>query len=186
MGRRRKRIPESLTATQVKVLLEAIPVYETRDAAAIRLMVGCGLRIAEVSELQAQDVDLKERRVKVREGKGQKDRVVPMTGETAEVLARHLGGRQDGPVIMSNRRGAASIRQIRRIVKHWAEVAGLPAWVHPHTLRHSFAIACFRSGQKLPTIQYMLGHESLSTTQIYLRVYDKDIADDWDARPLEW
>ncbi len=194
--RRGSHLPAFLTPEQSEALLDQAPVREkaadeARDQAILELFYATGLRLSELAGLDLGDVDLRSRLVRVRRGKGGKDRVVPFAQVTGARLERYLAVRAEvaarGRLLEASAffvsrlgRGLCS-RQIARIVAARARAAGLPAGMSPHALRHSFATHLLAGGADLRAIQELLGHSSLSTTQRYthvdlerlVQVYDK-------------
>ncbi len=170
--------------------------WPERDRVIFELLYGCGIRNSELVGLDMQHVQWANDAVLVR-GKGRKERLVPLGDEAAIALRAYLPGREtrlaragkmrltpDGPLMMNLRmRGSCRLttRSVGRIVKAIAQSRGLPADVHPHTLRHAFGTHMLEEGADLRAIQEMLGHERLSTTQRYTqmtvtqvqRVYDE-------------
>ena len=157
-----------------------------RDLALLELLYGSGLRISEALGLDFNHVDLDQRLVRVL-GKGGKERIVPLTGVAAERLERYLEQRgafgpvpREQAIFLGRRGGRLSRRQADRIVKARAALSGVAVTVSPHTLRHSFATHMLQAGADLRSVQEMLGHSRISTTQRYthldlaqiMRVYD--------------
>jgi len=152
-----------------------------RDLAILELLYASGLRVSELAALDAGDVDLAERTVRVL-GKGRKERIVPFGAKAARALAAHLGTRAGtrGPLLRNARGGRLSARAIHTIVRRSARASGIAQRVSPHTLRHTFATHLLDAGADLRAIQELLGHSRLSTTQRYthvsadqlMRVYD--------------
>jgi integrase/recombinase XerD len=149
-----------------------------RDRAMLELMYGAGLRVSELVGLETVQLNLRQGALRVR-GKGDKERLVPLGEEARHWLERYLGearpalaGARPGPELFVGRRGAALSRQrFWRIVKQLAVRAGIDAdRVTPHGLRHSFATHLLNHGADLRALQLLLGHSSLSTTQIYTLV----------------
>lgn len=173
------KLPRVLTEGEAGRLADVAPeaedlhrrVLRARDRALAELLYGSGLRAAEASALDVLALDLDRREVRVL-GKGRKERVVPLGAACVAALTDWLSVRTlldpDGPALFVNHRGGRlSSRSIGRIVKARAEAAGLGRDVHPHALRHSFATHLLDGGADLRSIQEMLGHASLSTTQKY-------------------
>lgn len=164
-------VPRWLNPTQVRQLLAA--ANRQRDYALVDFMWSSGCRVSEVAGARVEHVQWKERVVKVL-GKGQKERLVPLARKTAKSLRIHLRGRRTGPLfpnedrrrLQSNQISSMTARSIGRIVGHLGLRAGL-GHVHPHMLRHSFATALLEGGADLRSIQVLLGHSSILTTQIY-------------------
>lgn len=192
MGRRskqkEKKLPKYLTERQILNLYDAIPHHERRDGALIALMAGAGLRVAELVALESDDVNLIDRLIHVENGKGHKDRTVTMSDKTHELCNRYLGGRRDGPAILSKVGShALTTRQVRRVVRQYA-IKSDPRldWVHPHTLRHSYAVMLLVANVNIRAIQKLMGHSSIDQTMIYLDVVPKDIQDQMAQKTLPW
>jgi integrase/recombinase XerC len=149
-----------------------------RDAALLELLYGTGLRVAEACALDLGDVDHDRYGVPmvlVRHGKGDKSRQVPLGGAAARTLATYLPARRGlgarGAALFVNARGGRlTARSVQRQVKRWTIAGGVQAAATPHGLRHSFATHLLDGGVDLRTIQELLGHASLSSTQIYTKV----------------
>jgi integrase/recombinase XerC/integrase/recombinase XerD len=180
---RPKSLPKALRADQVGELLDRIPTQtplETRDRALFELAYSCGLRCEEIVnlDLDALDFDAEELRVL---GKGSKTRIVPFGEQAQGALERYLStarpslGREQAaggePALFLSKTGRRlSASDVRRRLQVWLRKAGLAAGISPHVLRHSFATHLLEGGADLRTIQELLGHASLSTTQLYTRV----------------
>lgn len=181
-------LPKNLTETQVTALLtqaetglpyplsEALArALRARDRAMIYLLYATGARVSELAGLQTHDLDLQLGYVRIR-GKGDKERIAPF----AEAAGAHLRDylQTERPALQSrdnhvfvNRTGSPLSRQsVWKILKALAREAGLPGTISPHTLRHSFATHLLQSGMNLRSLQMLLGHADLSTTQIYTHV----------------
>lgn len=163
-------VPRWLNPIQIKQLLAVADGQ--RDYALVDFMWSSGCRVAEVVGARVEYVQWKERVVKVL-GKGQKERLVPLGRNTVKSLRLHLQGRNSGPLFLKCCRGLQSgsdvpmtARSIGRILGRLGLRAGL-GHVHPHMLRHSFATALLEGGADLRSIQVLLGHSSILTTQIY-------------------
>ncbi len=144
-----------------------------RDAALVELLYGSGLRVSEAVGLDIAGLDLKTGEVRVT-GKGRKERVAPMPRSSVQAMTDWLALRtvlapalDETAVFLNNRGGRLSARSVSRLLKRRAGQAGVPKDVHPHALRHSFATHLLQGGADLRSIQEMLGHASLSTTQKY-------------------
>ena len=182
-------LPKALTESQVEALLAA-PDDATpeglRDRAMLELMYACGLRVSELVNLPANGVNLRQGVLRVA-GKGGKERLVPLGEEAQHWLERYLdearpvlaGGKRvsrggpgaDAPLFVGPRQVAPTRQAFWLAVKRYAAVAGIdPARVSPHGLRHSFATHLLNHGADLRALQMLLGHSSLSTTQIYTLV----------------
>ena len=168
-----RRLPHMLSVEQADRLFidEDQSRYDVRDRALLEVLYGSGLRVGEASAIDLPDLDLREGLIRVRHGKGRKDRVVPM-GPAAVAALHNLIDTWDvteGPVFLNSRGGRLGTRSMRRIVKAKGITAGRPG-LHPHALRHSFATHMLDAGADLRGIQELLGHESLATTQRYTHV----------------
>lgn len=183
-----KKLPDVMTAEQAGNMLDQAPVLERpspeRDLAMLELLYGAGLRVSELVGLNLGDIDYTEHWLRVR-GKGRKERQVPYTGKAVQALEGWLRLRSaptSEPALFLNYRGKRlSDRSVRTIVKFYAERLMGDATVHPHSLRHAFATHLLSDGADLRSIQELLGHARLSTTQKYtqlslteiMAVYDK-------------
>jgi len=151
-----------------------------RDAALVELLYGSGLRVSEAVGLERGSVDVDERLVRCI-GKGSKERIVPIGRRSAEALRRYLSrgrpylDRRHSPALFLNAKGGPLSRAgAFLILRRLAERAGLePKRVHPHLLRHSFATHLLEGGADLRSVQEMLGHADLATTELYTHVTDK-------------
>ncbi len=181
--RRLRRLPRLLTVGEVERLIAAASgttPLALRDAALIELLYGAGLRVSEAVGLERGSVDLEERLVRCL-GKGGKERVVPIGRRAVEALRRYLArgrpylDRRHRPELFLNARGGPLTRAgVFYLLRRLAERAGLePARVHPHLLRHSFATHLLEGGADLRSVQEMLGHADLATTQVYTHVSDR-------------
>lgn len=182
-----RRIPGTLTTDEVARLLAAPTGGDARalrDRALLELFYSSGLRVSELSGLTLQQVDLEHGFLRVF-GKGSKERVVPVGGKAADAVANYLAsGRpqlvkpRTGSQLFLNNHGAALSRvSLWKLVKKYAARAGIAKNVKPHGLRHSFATHLLTGGADLRAIQEMLGHASISTTQIYTAVESKRLLD---------
>jgi integrase/recombinase XerC/integrase/recombinase XerD len=175
--RRPRKLPRLLKQTDVALLLDRIPAgtpLELRDRALFELAYSCGLRCEELVnlDLEAVDFDAEELRVL---GKGSKTRIVPVGEPAQRALERYLGrgrpelaGREGEPALFVSKSGRRlSPSDVRRRLAAWLRNAGLAGDVSPHSLRHSFATHLLEGGADLRTIQELLGHSSVSTTQVY-------------------
>ncbi len=173
-------LPKALTEGEVEALLAAPDVSTLeglRDKAMLELLYATGLRVSELVGLCVDGVNLRQGALRVR-GKGGKDRVVPIGDEAQHWLTHWLAGARaallagrSSPTLFVSRRGAAMTRQaFWLVVKRYAARAGIVRAVTPHGLRHSFATHLLNHGADLRALQMMLGHASLSTTQIYTLV----------------
>ena len=181
--RRRTKLPRTLSPREAERLIEAAngtTPRALRDAALIELLYGAGLRVSEAVGLERAAVDLDERLVRC-VGKGNKERIVPIGRSAADALRRYLArgrpylDRRLRPELFLNAKGGALTRAgAFLILRRVAAKAGLePERVHPHLLRHSFATHLLEGGADLRSVQEMLGHADLATTQIYTHVSDR-------------
>jgi integrase/recombinase XerD len=191
---RTRTLPRTLSAREAERLIEAAAgttPRSFRDAALVELLYGAGLRVSEAVGLERASVDLEERLVRCL-GKGGKERVVPIGRRAAEALRRYLSrgrpflDRRHRPELFLNSRGGPLTRAgAFLILRKLADRAGLdPERVHPHLLRHSFATHLLEGGADLRSVQEMLGHADLATTELYTHVTDKRRRDAYfDAHP---
>lgn len=172
-----RKLPDVLSVRQMQLLLESVDekdLHHLRDYAILATLYGCGLRVSEAGSLSVDDIDFRAGFVRVR-GKGNKERLVPFGTMTQRALRRYLDSpaRRDADtgardhVFLSQKKGALTRMGIWLIVRRAALRAGLADRVHPHTFRHSFATHLVEGGADLRSVQMMLGHQSVSTTQIY-------------------
>jgi len=176
-----KRLPNFLTIRQIDDLMKApsaalrekqAPVWvPIRDTAILELFYSTGIRLSELASLDVRDIDPYSETLRVI-GKGSKERVCPVGGPALEAISRyrHAAGIQSGPLFINKARQRLSTRSIGLRMKKYIEQAGLPAGTSPHKLRHSFATHLLDNGVDLRSLQTLLGHASLSTTQIYTHV----------------
>lgn len=190
------RVPSVEEVNRVLDTVDDTGAWPERDRVILELLYGCGIRNSELCGLDVRSIRWADDAVLVR-GKGKKERLVPLGDSAAAAIRSYLTGREerlnkvgkgallyDGPLLTNARmRGKCRLttRSVGRIVKAIAQSRGLPADVHPHTLRHAFGTHMLEEGADLRAIQEMLGHERLSTTQRYTqltvgqvqRVYDE-------------
>ena len=173
-------LPRTLKPSEVAALLDRIPAatpLEVRDRALFELAYACGLRAEELVALDVTSVDFDGEEVRV-EGKGSKTRFVPVGEAALKALARYLerarpalaSGDGSGALFLSKSGRRLSTSDIRRRLRVWERQAASQGGISPHALRHSFATHLLERGADLRAIQELLGHASLSTTQIYTRV----------------
>jgi integrase/recombinase XerD len=183
LPRRARTLPRTLSPGEAERLMEAAAgtaPRALRDRALVELMYGAGLRVSEAVGLDRSAVDLEGRLVRCL-GKGSKERVVPIGREAANALRRYLArgrpflDRRHRPELFLNAQGGALTRAgAFLILRKLAATAGLePDRVHPHLLRHSFATHLLEGGADLRSVQEMLGHADLSTTERYTHVSDR-------------
>ncbi len=165
------KLPQFLYLEQMEKLLAAsdcTTLLGCRNQVIIELLYGSGLRVSELISLNKEDLDPDSRLIRVK-GKGEKERVVPLTRYAIEAIQAYLALRQDAlSALFLNYQGSRlSVRSIRRILDKLVSKISLGQHVHPHMLRHSFATHLLDGGADLRSVQELLGHEKLSSTQIY-------------------
>jgi len=176
-----KKLPVVLNPKQIDALLAAPLTMEKsdkaptwmpqRDAAILELFYSSGLRLAELAGLDVRNIDPYSESVRVF-GKGRKERVVPVGAIALEAIQkyRHAAGVNTGPLFINKSRRRLSTRSVWLTMKRYLAHAGIPSNLSPHKLRHSFATHLLDAGADLRSVQALLGHASLSTTQIYTHV----------------
>jgi integrase/recombinase XerC len=189
-----KKLPRVPTMEELNTVLDAsmpeVASFPERDALIFELLYGCGIRNSELCGINLEDIRWSNEAILIR-GKGKKERFVPFGDEAASAARTYLPKRQEtlaarktkSNALLINLRDGSRLtsRSVGRIVKRIAIARGLPADVHPHTLRHAFGTHLLEEGADLRAIQELLGHERLATTQRYtqlstrhvLEVYDK-------------
>jgi len=192
--RKDRTLPRVLSYPEVKLLLDTAKgagPAELRDRAILEVMYGCGLRASETIGLEVGSIDLRRGFLRAY-GKGSKERIVPLGREAASAVKRYLRagrpelvGDGDPRGLFLNQRGGALSRQgLYKIIQGHARQAGLGERMSPHTLRHSFATHLLDGGCDLRSVQEMLGHADISTTQIYTHVSAERIKEVYfDAHP---
>ena len=178
--KRESKLPRVLTRDQVAGLLDRIPArtpLELRDRAILELAYSCGLRVEEITSLDLGALDFESERLRVL-GKGSKERILPVGEPAQRAIERYLARArpalspppEEQAMFVSKNGRRLSSSDVARRLRHWVREAALAAGVSPHSLRHSFATHLLEGGADLRTIQELLGHASISTTQIYTRV----------------
>jgi len=176
--KKQRKLPDTLSYQDINKLIEAIDLSKpdgTRNKAIIEVLYSCGLRVSELTDLKLSNLYLEIEFVKVI-GKGNKERLVPIGGEAIKALKLWIEhdrihipikkGEED--MVFLNRRGSRLSRvYIFMLIKQLAETAVIKKSISPHTLRHSFATHLVEGGADLRAVQEMLGHESITTTEIY-------------------
>jgi len=177
---------------EIENMIAAIPDDLTeqslRDRAIIELLFSSGLRVSELTNLNRDHVNTTRREFMVR-GKGQKDRPVFVSESAAEQVKAYLAARRDtlSPLFLSYSRNVCADttgdyrrltpRSVQRLINKYAKLAGITKHVSPHTMRHSFATDLLMNGADIRSVQSMLGHSSISTTQVYTHVTDSHLRD---------
>lgn len=188
-----KYMPNFLSVDEMFAVLknsDGIGESNMRNLAMLELFYSSGLRLSELAGLDVADIDFEQSLVKVR-GKGRKERIVPVGNPAREALRKYLGGSAETrkktddiykrPLFLNARGRRITVRSIARIVDAATKKSGIGRKISPHALRHTFATHLLNSGADLRSIQELLGHESLSTTQKYtavninrmMEIYDK-------------
>lgn len=173
-------LPEVLSTEEVDMLEDAIDLSKwegQRNKAIIEVLFSCGLRVSELVSLRLSNIYSEEHFLRVM-GKGSKERLVPISQRALEELSKWFDDRDKMAIkpgeqdyVFLNRRGSHLTRtMILIMIKRYAQAAGIKKTISPHTLRHSFATALLEGGADLRAIQSMLGHESISTTEIYTHI----------------
>ncbi len=200
-----KRLPKFLTVQQMKDLLEApLKLLESRkqkegpgrpisitaclrDVAVLETIYSCGLRISELCGLRAEDIDWSEQLVRVR-GKGKKERLVPIGEPAWKAIQNYWAGLKQPPsgpasVFLAETKKAAPLQplQLSRRLKKYLVIAGLDPGLTPHKLRHSYATHLLDAGADLRSVQELLGHAHLVTTQVYTHVTTERLKKAYDA-----
>jgi integrase/recombinase XerD len=179
-----RKLPDTLTIKEINTLVSNIDINSSegeRNIAIIETLYGCGLRVSELISLQISDLFFSEGFIKVT-GKGNKQRLVPINTMTKRVIKSYMDNSREKleiveqfkDILFLNRRGRALTRaMIFTIVKNLAKQANIKKIISPHTFRHSFATHLLENGADLKTIQQLLGHQSITTTEIYMHIDNK-------------
>lgn len=187
-----RSLPDPLTIDEIERLLEVPASLDTpeaqRDLAMLDLIYATGMRVSELTALDLEDVDVSEGYVRCF-GKGGKERVIPIHVGAVSLLKSYiqdirpvLAGEKTPTALFLNRRGNRLTRQgFWLILKGYTETAGLNGRVTPHTLRHSFATHLLRGGAPLRHVQELLGHASITTTQIYTHLTSEHVRSEYDS-----
>jgi integrase/recombinase XerC len=182
-----KKLPRFLEYAEVQKLLETPPVNSwlgARDRAILETLYSTGIRVSELVALNMDDIDFLGEVVHIR-GKGKKERISPIGSSALQVIQHYMEFRNkraqnnsnfDSKVLFVNKHGRRlSTRSVRRKMDKYLKMAGLDPAISPHTLRHSFATHMLNNGADLRSVQELLGHQSLSTTQIYTHLTTKKL-----------
>ena len=182
-----KPLPKNLDVDQMARLLE-IPDDDPlaiRDKAMMELMYSSGLRISELVGANMQDINARNGEILVR-GKGAKERLIPVGSKALDALKKWLAvrplfmGADEHAVFLSSKKNRISVRQVRLRMQEWGIKQGISSQVHPHKLRHSFASHILESSGDLRAVQELLGHSSLSATQVYTHLDFQHLAKVYD------
>ena len=179
-----RHIPDILSYEEICSMIDCIDLSQPlghRNKAIIEIMYACGLRVSEVTSLKISNIYIEDEFIRIF-GKGDKERLIPISPSTIKTLYLYIDGERKSQNINSkhtdtlfiNRRGSGLSRQmIFLIIKDLAEKAGIKKNIGPHTIRHSFATHLLEGGADLRAVQQMLGHSSISTTEIYTHISDQ-------------
>ena len=177
--RKARRLPEILTGEeQTRLLEQPNPECKTglRNLCMIRIMLNIGLRASEVIFLKVKHIDWMSGKVYVRQGKGNKDRVLWLGEEDLELLRQWREVKPESEYLFTTLKGdTLNDRYLRAMVKRLGEQAGISKDVHPHMLRHTFATDLYRETKDIRLVQKALGHSDLSTTMIYTHIVDEEL-----------
>ncbi len=193
-----KKLPKFLEYEQVQRLLNTPPVNTwlgARDRAIMEVLYSTGMRVSELVSLNMDDVDFLSEVIHIR-GKGKKERISPIGSNALQAIQHYIEFRNkrmandsgfDAKVLFANKHGKRlSTRSVRRKMDKYLVEAGLDPEISPHTLRHSFATHMLNNGADLRSVQELLGHQSLSTTQIYTHVSTSQMNEQYhSAHPME-
>lgn len=163
----RKRVVARLTRPELEQLLAHAYRLRGETGLMVKTLVLTGCRVSEFCALDVADFSYDDKTITVRQGKGKKDRVVPILPALADELATHRRVRSFGPLFRSRIGGPYTPRRVQQIVKELAKGAGLAKRVYPHLMRHTVAQHLLEGGMPLEQVQRFLGHASITTTQIY-------------------
>ena len=194
--RQNKRLPKAIDVEQVEKLLaapDATDLLGARDRAILETLYSTGIRVSELVGINRGDVDMQNRAMIVR-GKGRRERLVPLGSHALSAIAHYVnmlendprgaieGGTlaSDAPLFINKHGSRLSTRSVRRKVSKYLEKAGLDPEISPHTLRHSFATHLLDNGADLRSVQELLGHQSLSTTQVYTHLSSQRLREGYD------
>jgi len=187
-----RKLPVVLNLTQMEELLSLpqklqgekpkIPWLAARDTAILELFYSCGLRISELRMLDVNNIDFLSESLRVM-GKGSKERMIPIGGPALAALQRYrqVAVITQGPLFLSSRRTRITQQAIDLLLKKYLQQSSIPFSISPHKLRHSFATHMLDAGADLRSVQSLLGHASLSTTQIYTHVTRERLRQAYDA-----
>ena len=184
-----RKLPKTLDVDQIKSLLEAgaNSTIEIRDLAMFELFYSSGIRLSELAQLNLTDIDLTDKSLMVRSGKGDKSRMLPIGSKAVAAINTWLEHRiksitsTETALFISTRGTRLGQRSIELRLKQWCKKKGIAENIHPHMLRHSFATHLLESSQDLRAVQELLGHSNISTTQIYTHLDFQHLADVYDS-----
>lgn len=187
-----KALPRFLTVDETFALMDrprGDTFKDTRDKAILELLYSSGLRVSELTSLDISDLDIKEALIRVK-GKGRKERIIPVGTRAMDAVQNYLPERiflkkKSPALFLNNRGGRLTQRSVRRILLQYSRMVNLKGDLSPHVLRHTFATHLLHGGADLRSIQELLGHTSLSTTQKYTHVDIRHLTEVYDkAHPM--
>ena len=167
-----KTLPKYITQEEISDILDKAKKDRYRNYILLLTMSRTGMRVSEIVKLKKQDIV--NNTIIVRQGKGKKDRVIPLEDNLSNLLGLFTDSLKPRAKLFN-----VSERQVRNIVYKYSSDN-----VHPHTIRHSFAVHCLKQGMNIRSLQKILGHNNLTTTQIYLDVVGKDVKEDFEK--VKW
>lgn len=169
--RKENRLPKFLTKSEVKKVLEA--TLNIKHKAILTTIYSCGLRLSELIELKISDIKTEENILLVRQGKGNKDRVVTLSSKLIELLREYYKMYKPKVYLFEGSRGGKySKRSVQQIMKYSVEKSGINSPATVHSLRHSYATHLLESGIDIRIIKELLGHSNIKTTEIYTHITD--------------
>lgn len=182
-----RKLPVYLTYTEMMNLINCIKKEEYLEKAIIEIIYGCGLRVSEVINIRLEDIHFEEKMIECI-GKGNKQRLVPINNIALSCIKDYiksnrddLSNKQDTHLLFLNKKGKKLTRQrVHSIIKKLSSRANIKKNVSPHTLRHSFATHLLENGANLRAVQVMLGHEKITTTEIYTHLNTSKIIENYD------
>ncbi len=183
--KQRQKLPVFLNISEVEKLLDSPDkktIFGMRDRAMLELLYSCGLRVSELVNLNYHNININEEYIRIH-GKGNKERVLPMGEMAIDYLSRYekdarpylLKSKQTDGYFLTNRGTSMSRQNFFYIIKAYAAKAGIDKPLSPHTLRHAFATHLVQQGADLRSVQLMLGHSDISTTQIYTHIQNTQL-----------
>jgi integrase/recombinase XerD len=170
--KKENKIPIVLTKSEIMNLIDSAQTL--KSSLILQLLYSSGLRVSEIVNLKKQDIDFNENTGWVREGKGKKDRMFIFSKKLSKKLQKFINKNSDWIYIFS-KTNPLTTRNIQKIVQNTTRLANIDKEVHPHTLRHSFATHLLDNGIDLRKIQFLLGHSSIATTQIYTHMSQEQV-----------
>lgn len=173
LPKREKKLPEVLTKEEVKKLIDKADTKKSKLI--ISMLYSSGLRVSELVNLKVADVNFSEKTGWVRRGKGSKDRIFALSESLANDVKDYLEKKNDQRVYIFSEEKPLTTRNVQKILQRAKRVSGISKKATPHSLRHSFATHLLEQGTDIRIIQTMLGHSSLSTTQVYTHISSEQI-----------